>query len=163
VQNQQIEKNQKNFSIKCLTIQNLFDTIDSTSNTKTKPKERKKMYIYIGSNHNKYCKIKIGKTENIKRRLAQIKGNNKSFQLHYYYKMDVVNDSQLRALEDIIRGYLAQLQFTYIGKIERLGNDWARVTNQNTANEFIEIISKKYEQFCIDNNIGFTKQIKKGI
>ena len=115
------------------------------------------MYIYIGSNHNKHCKIKIGKTENIKRRSTQIKVNNKSFKLHYYYKMDVVNDSQLTALEDVIRGYLAQLQFTHIGKIERQGNDWARVTNQTTANEFIEIIIKRYEQFCIDNNISFTK------
>lgn len=112
------------------------------------------MYIYIGITKN--GKIKIGKTTNIARRTNQIKLQAKSYKQKYIYEFDVIDDSDLTALEDIIRAELAKLQFAN-RNIKRVGNDWARCTKYNIAKEHIETVIANFEKWLSGTELKYTR------
>lgn len=112
------------------------------------------MFIYIGIT--KGGKIKIGKTTNIARRTSQIKLQAKSYKQKYVYNFDIVDDSDLTALEDIIRAELAKLQFNN-RNIKRFGNDWAKCSKYSIAKAHIETVTTNFEKWLDSTELKYTK------
>lgn len=112
------------------------------------------MYIYIGIT--KGGKIKIGKTTNIARRTSQIKLQVKSYKQKYVYNFDIVDDSDLTALEDIIRAELAKLQFAN-RNIKRVGNDWAKCSRYDIARKHIDTVVTNFENWLNNTELKYTK------
>lgn len=112
------------------------------------------MYIYIGITKN--GKIKIGKTTNITRRTNQIKLKAKSYCQKYVYEFDLVDDSDLTALEDIIRAELAKLQFSN-RNIKRVGNDWAKCSKHSIAKAHLETVVANFDNWLNSTDLQYKK------
>lgn len=112
------------------------------------------MYIYIGLT--KGSKIKIGKTTNIARRTNQIKLKAKSYVQKYVYEFDLVDDSDLTALEDIIRAELAKLQFSN-RNIKRFGNDWAKCSKHSIAKQHLETVAQNFEMWLQGTELKYNR------
>ena len=112
------------------------------------------MHIYIGQTRN--GKIKIGSTTKIDRRTKQIKQANKSYKQKYVYEFQIVDKSDLIALEDIIRAEMAKLQFAN-HNIKRFGNDWSKCSNNATATMHIETIVNAFDNWLKDTNLKYIK------
>lgn len=112
------------------------------------------MYIYIGIN--KGGKIKIGQTKNIDRRTYQIQRLTKSYSQKYIFKFDIVDDSDLTALEDIIRAELSKLQFSN-RNIKRFGNDWAQCSKHSIAKAHLETVVAQFELWLQSTDLQYEK------